>query len=362
MGHNGRMNRYHLTFCALVLTTLASGCHRTPAPRCEAPKPVAPEVPPEEKPSAGDLVLAMDLHRFKVPPEGQWGLESGEVSVKARFVLPGALVERASGEGRMECRRCTVKIEVGGGIRVPVEVEVAAGRVEVKEGTASLRGTARVAGGVLEAGLEATVRLMTPLEASVVVGELKLTLPETKDAHPVVKLARPLLSHMRSPDGSYRLKITGNLGRLLSGKKRASLPNLADSPGPEPPSPLAPDPPPRKPEVDGVKEVAPGRYVIKRKWLNGVLADSQALMRGARVVPSVRDGKVNGFKLYAIRPGSLYAALGLRNGDTVTMINGMELDSPDKALKIYAAVTAADRVTVHLLRRGKKQTKVYLIK
>lgn len=57
--------------------------------------------------------------------------------------------------------------------------------------------------------------------------------------------------------------------------------------------------------------------------------------RAARIVPSVRDGKPHGFKLYAIRPGSIYVVLGLRNGDTITAVNGDDITTPDKALRIY---------------------------
>jgi general secretion pathway protein C len=47
-----------------------------------------------------------------------------------------------------------------------------------------------------------------------------------------------------------------------------------------------------------------------------------AVAKGARVVPAVKNGKPDGFKLYAIRPSSVYSKLGLTNGDTIQSING----------------------------------------
>jgi general secretion pathway protein C len=71
-----------------------------------------------------------------------------------------------------------------------------------------------------------------------------------------------------------------------------------------------------------------------------------------RVVPSVKDGRPNGFKLYAIRPGSLFALNGLENGDTVRSINGMDMSSPDRALEVYTKLRNASHLSVQVERRG----------
>jgi general secretion pathway protein C len=78
-------------------------------------------------------------------------------------------------------------------------------------------------------------------------------------------------------------------------------------------------------------------------------------------VPSFKDGKANGFKLFSIRPGSLYSKIGIQNGDVVQRINGYEMSSPDKALEIYTKLKDSKQVTVDLLRRGKPQTVDYSI-
>jgi general secretion pathway protein C len=46
---------------------------------------------------------------------------------------------------------------------------------------------------------------------------------------------------------------------------------------------------------------------------------------GVRPVPAIRNGLVEGVKLYAIRPGSVWAALGLKNGDSILSVNGRPL-------------------------------------
>mgnify|MGYP001382018024 CR=1 FL=1 len=59
-----------------------------------------------------------------------------------------------------------------------------------------------------------------------------------------------------------------------------------------------------------------------------------------------------GFKLFSIKPGSIYSKLGMKNGDVIQKINGYEMNSPDKALEIYQKLRDASSVNIDLLRRG----------
>src|ERR1051325_2730762 len=87
-----------------------------------------------------------------------------------------------------------------------------------------------------------------------------------------------------------------------------------------------------------------------------------AAVQGARGVPSKKNGKPDGFKLYAIRPSSAFARLGLANGDTLQSINGFELTSADKALEVYTKLREATSLEVEVTRRGKPVTLKYSIK
>lgn len=110
-----------------------------------------------------------------------------------------------------------------------------------------------------------------------------------------------------------------------------------------------------------ITRVSTGRYRIKRSGLNKVLSDTTLLARSARIVPSVRNGVPNGFKLYAIRPGSLYTHLGFYNGDTITAVNGHSITTPDKALEVYVKMQKAQKLTIHFTRRGRPMVHRYTI-
>ena len=112
----------------------------------------------------------------------------------------------------------------------------------------------------------------------------------------------------------------------------------------------------------GIRKVGENKYEIDRAALNKVLANTTMLARSARIVPSVRNGKPNGFKLYAIRPGSLYSLLGMFNGDTINAINGHAMTTPDKALEVYTKLRNASHVAISFTRRGETVTHEYNIR
>ena len=113
---------------------------------------------------------------------------------------------------------------------------------------------------------------------------------------------------------------------------------------------------------EGVKKVDDFNFEIDESLREKVLANPMSVARGARIVPSVKNGKPNGFKLYAIRPSSVYAKIGFRNGDTIHSINGYELSTPDEALEVYTKLKDAGNLSVSATRRGKPVTLNYTIR
>jgi len=113
---------------------------------------------------------------------------------------------------------------------------------------------------------------------------------------------------------------------------------------------------------NGIKKIDDSNYEIDKALIDKVLQNPMAVAKGARVVPSVKNGKPDGFKLYAIRPSSAYAKLGLANGDTLQVINGIELNSMDKALEAYNKLRDANSFELEITRRGKPMTLKYTIR
>jgi general secretion pathway protein C len=125
-----------------------------------------------------------------------------------------------------------------------------------------------------------------------------------------------------------------------------------------PPRPvLAPDPDPDPDAtsalMDTIKEIDATTFEVPRAVVEKVLANPMIIAKGARVVPSIKDGKPNGMKLYAIRPSSGWAKVGFVNGDTIHAVNGHDVSSADKALEVYTMLRSASELRVEITRRGK---------
>lgn len=112
----------------------------------------------------------------------------------------------------------------------------------------------------------------------------------------------------------------------------------------------------------GIRTIDATHREIKRAALDKLLDNPMLLASAARVVPTVRDGKPIGFKVYAIRADSVYGRLGLVNGDTLRSINGRELTSTDAMLDAYTRLHGATRLELVLERSGKPITLVTTIR
>lgn len=120
-------------------------------------------------------------------------------------------------------------------------------------------------------------------------------------------------------------------------------------------------PEPASDDSADIRKVGEGKYEVGQGEVDKALNNLAELSTQARIVPAFEGGKTVGFKLFSIRPGSLYSKIGLQNGDVITRINGYEMSSPEKGLEIYTKLKDSKQVTVDLKRRGKPQTLDYAI-
>lgn len=98
-----------------------------------------------------------------------------------------------------------------------------------------------------------------------------------------------------------------------------------------------------------VKVINDTERVITRKTMKRM---SECASRTERIVPSMKDGKPVGLKIFGVRPDSVSSALGLKNGDVMISVNGHDLLSPDGALLAYEDAKKASVVKVALVRQG----------
>lgn len=112
----------------------------------------------------------------------------------------------------------------------------------------------------------------------------------------------------------------------------------------------------------GVKQTGENTYEIPRAEIDKTLSNLNDVAMQARIVPAFKDGQAQGFKLFSIRPDSIYTKIGVQNGDVIKRINGFDLNSPEKALEIYSKLKESSRIDIEVERNGASVNKTYNVR
>ena len=108
---------------------------------------------------------------------------------------------------------------------------------------------------------------------------------------------------------------------------------------------------------EGVRAIDETTFEVKRKLIEDVLARPQAAAGGARVLP-----RADGLRVMRVRPDSAHARLGLRSGDTIHAVNGIELSSPDKMLEAITQLRNESNISLSITRRREPVTLKYTVR
>lgn len=112
----------------------------------------------------------------------------------------------------------------------------------------------------------------------------------------------------------------------------------------------------------GIKKLGDNDYEIPRAEIDKTLSNLNDVAMQARIVPAFKDGVAQGFKLFSIRPDSIYSKIGIQNGDVIKRINGFDLNSPEKALEIYSKLKESTRIDIEYERNGGTQRSTYNVR
>ncbi|MBJ6726626.1 type II secretion system protein N [Geomesophilobacter sediminis] len=105
-----------------------------------------------------------------------------------------------------------------------------------------------------------------------------------------------------------------------------------------------------------------GNYVVDARALNAALDNIGQAMTDARLLPSVKDGKVEGFRASEVKPQGIFGTVGIRNGDVLLRVNDFPIDSPEKAIQSFASLKGQSRIKLDMIRDGQPTTFNYDIR
>ena len=125
-----------------------------------------------------------------------------------------------------------------------------------------------------------------------------------------------------------------------------------------PPSAETPDAPGARAD-DRIRRTAENAFIVDRREVAGAVDNVSGLMTQLRAVAEVREGRPAGFRLFQIRDDSLFAKLGLRNGDVVERVNGAQVADPTALLGFLQRLRTEPRVALDIVRGDAPRTLVY---
>ncbi len=111
-----------------------------------------------------------------------------------------------------------------------------------------------------------------------------------------------------------------------------------------------------------IRKTADDKFVIDRREVEKTVANLNEVFTQARAVPYFEDGKTVGFRVFSIKPGSVFEKIGLQNGDVIQRVNGVELTDPTKAITLFTELQNEGHIAVDLQRNKAKKSFAYDIR
>ncbi len=128
------------------------------------------------------------------------------------------------------------------------------------------------------------------------------------------------------------------------------LASKAPNTGLKPAAAPAAAPSPAGPSGIGIQPTGENEFIVPRSEVDSALENMSQLFTQIRAVPHFEGGQSIGFRLFAIRRGSLFDKIGLKNGDIITSINGSPMNDPTKAMALMQDLKDARNLEVDALR------------
>lgn len=107
---------------------------------------------------------------------------------------------------------------------------------------------------------------------------------------------------------------------------------------------------------------SPVRTVLDRRDVEQAMGDLPKLLSQARAVPYLVNGAMNGFKLDYIAPSSFYEKIGLKYGDVLQQVNGVNIRDPGTMLTLFQQLRNEKTVKLDVLRNNQRTAMTFDIR
>lgn len=132
-------------------------------------------------------------------------------------------------------------------------------------------------------------------------------------------------------------------------------------PGKSVPAQAPPVSVPENGDASGIHQTAENEFAVPRTEVDSALENMSQLFTQVRAVPHFEGGESVGFRLFAIRRGSLFDKIGLKNGDIIRSINGNPMNDPGKAMGLMQELRDTSNLRIEATRNQQPVTLTYNI-
>jgi general secretion pathway protein C len=92
---------------------------------------------------------------------------------------------------------------------------------------------------------------------------------------------------------------------------------------------------------------------VNRRFVEEQLKDLNSLLLQASSMPVYGpDGRITGYRVTKIQPGSVFERIGIRTGDLLEQVNGIRIDSPSTAVDLFNKLRTEERISLTINRDG----------
>jgi general secretion pathway protein C len=110
------------------------------------------------------------------------------------------------------------------------------------------------------------------------------------------------------------------------------------------------------------RQVGEREYILDSRKIQQSLDNPEQILTDARLLPNIKDGRQEGFSISEVVPGGIYHSLGLRNGDILLRINGLEISNPEVAIQAISALKGMNNINLDIMRNNQNMSMNYRIK
>ena len=107
------------------------------------------------------------------------------------------------------------------------------------------------------------------------------------------------------------------------------------------------------------RKIGERQYILDSRRVRQSLENPERILTDARLLPNIVDGRQEGFKISEVVNSGIYHSLGLKNGDILLRVNGLEISNPEIAIQAMTALKGMNTVDLDIIRKGDNMSMNY---